>query len=808
MNNQVRLLILIAVLVAGSIWAVATKPIRKGLDIQGGMRVVLRAKIEDPSFKRKKTQWTQEHLETVARIMRNRVDALGVAEPNVYPVSPDRVVVELPGVRNKEAALKVIQQTASLEFRKVTQFENGTWRHEEETKDGVPTGYEKIVDSAGKEVTAEELDDVLFSTEPVLSGGELLPNARAELNPGGYIIHFEFRDDAKRIFEEFTRANINKPLAIFLDKKLISAPNINDVIPGKGIIEGTFTAEQAKTLANQLNAGALPVPLEQIELTNVEATLGNQAVQQTTVAGIVGLILVLVFMLGYYRGPGFVACLSLLLYTFFNFAIYVMIPVTLTVPGIAGFILSIGMAVDANILIFERLKEERLSGKSVRGSVEAGFRRAFTAIIDTNICTLITCGILYHFGSGQVRGFAVTLAIGVILSIFTAVTVSRTLLMLFTATSLGQNEKLFNIPNWHPTLNVSRRMALWFAISGISIVPGLIFWAMGGIKPSIEFTGGTEMSVQFRQRPTVSQIEGILAENGLRDSRVLLAEDNRAFVTTRQLNAEQRAALTDDYRAAGGEVQKTDVVSGLVSRELTSNAITAMVIASVLIVLFLAIRFAIPSFVEGLKYGLCAVGAMLHDAAVLWGFMAIMGYLLNWQIDGLFVTAMLTTVGFSMYDTIVIFDRLRENLHHRQRGETFGDVADRSVDQTFARSVNTSIATVLPIVAMLILGGPTIKIFIAALLVGVISGTYSSIFNAAPLLVLWKRLAGERAMLPAGSGGPAPRAAAVPSRPAPKVERAAPVSPNGEGAVDVSQTPSAAGAAADRLKPKKKKRRM
>jgi len=816
MNNQVKLLLLIVALVAGSIWAVATKPIRKGLDIQGGMRVVLRAKIEDPSFTRKKTKWTQEHLETVARIMRNRVDALGVSEQVVYPQGTDRIVVELPGVRNKEEALKVIQQTASLEFRKISQFENNTWRHEDETINGQPTGYEKIVDSAGKEVSTAELDDKIFSTEPILDGAELVPNSRAELTGDGYVIHFEFNDgEPKRIFEEFTRGNINKPLAIFLDKKLISAPNINDVIPGKGIIEGKFTADQAKTLANQLNAGALPVPLEQIELTNVEATLGSQAVRQTTMAGIVGLALVLVFMLAYYRGPGTIACIALLLYTLFNFAIFVLIPVTLTVPGIAGFILSIGMAVDANILIFERMKEERRSGKSIRATVETGFRRAFSAIFDTNACTLITCGILYHFGTGQVRGFAVTLAIGVILSMFSAIIVSRTFLMLLGSTAIGQREGFYRVPDWHPTLHVSRRMALWFGISAISIVPGVLFWAIGGIKPSIEFTGGTEMNVQFRQPPTVNQINQILATKGQRESRVLLAEGNRAFITTRQLTNAQQEEVTAAFRAAGGDVQQTFMVSGLVSRELTRNALTAVLISSALIVIFLAFRFAIPNFVEGLKYGLCAVGAMLHDAAFVWGFMAIMGYFLNWQIDGLFVTAMLTIIGFSMHDTIVIFDRLRENLHHRQRGETFADVADRSIDQTFARSVNTSVATMLPLVAMLILGGPTIRMFIAALLLGVISGTYSSIFNAAPLLVLWKRMAGERAMLPATGGGPAVRPAPRPQPQRPvqptKPRPAQPTVSNGDGAgapgIPTEEGTIAAGAA-DRVKPKKKRRRM
>lgn len=815
-NLHARLLLLVVLLMAASIRVVTTRPTSLGLDIQGGMRVVLRAKTEELKGK----QWSPENLDTVADIMRNRVDALGVAEPVIYTKPPDQVVLELPGLKDKQKALETIQTTAKLEFRQVPELDNGTWTTEEETgPNGRPTGYEVIL-SGGKPVSADELEAKVFSKDPILTGAELKPNASAELLPQGTVVNFEFQDgEPKRIFEMFTRANINKRLAVFLDKKLISAPTIEDVIPGKGIIRGNFTAEQAKTLAGLLNAGALPVPLEQLQLTNVEATLGKQAVQQTLLAGIVGLGLVLLFMLFYYKLPGLLADCALILYTLFTFAVFKLIPVTLTVPGIAGFILSIGMAVDANILIFERFKEERLSGKSLRAAIEAGFKRAFTAIFDSNMCTIITCAILYHFGTGAVRGFAVTLAIGVALSMFTAITVSRTFLLSIAGTNFGQNDALYGLGRGlRPNLGVTRRMGLWFGISALTIVPGLIFWGLGGIKKSIEFTGGNEITTQFSRPVTAGQIRSTLAGAGQEEARIVMAEGNLAYITTQAFKSdEEQNRVVTALQNLGGSIQESEKVTPTISRELTRNALLSILCASVLIILYLALRFSIPNFVEGLKFGLCAIGAMLHDAAVVWGAFAIFGYFLNWQIDSLFVTAMLTVIGFSVHDTIVIFDRIRENLRHKARTDTFADVADRSIDQTLVRSINTSLSTLLPLLAMLAFGGPVIRLLVMALTIGIISGTYSSIFNAAPLLVLWKRLSGDRSMAPATGGGPAPRPAA--RRPEP-VAKSRPIQPATAPATpappqqavaktdDAEEAEAAAAGSTGRVKPKRRKRRM
>ncbi|HZO89101.1 MAG TPA: protein translocase subunit SecD [Chthonomonadaceae bacterium] len=803
---------------------------RYGLDIQGGVRVVLRAKTEEY----KGGKWDAGKLEAVRNILERRVNFTGVSEPAIITKPPDQVVIELPGLKNEREALDQLQSTASLEFYLLPQLGNkngtrpATWSiREEETKNG---RQEVLIDNnTGQPLTPQQLDEYVFSRPPIVTGKDLLPNSRAVINPttNSPVIEFEFNAEGSAKFEETTRAHIGDYLAIFLDKRLLTAPTINSVIPGKGIIEGNFTLESAKALSDQLNAGALPVPLETVEVRKLEATLGREAVAATTIAGLIGLGLVLLFMLFYYRLPGFLADIALVLYTLFSIAVFKLYPITLTLPGIAGFILSIGMAVDANILIFERLKEELRSGKPLRAAIDAGFKRAFTAIFDSNACTILTCIVLYNFGTGPIRGFALTLGVGVAISMFTAITVTRTFLFTLVGRGWAQNPALYGV-NFQvaPHMHVMRRKWLWLGISGAIIIPGLIFWlGLHGIKPSIDFRGGTELQVPFAQRHSADEIKNALVSVSPRykDSRVVVTNEvnataKMAYVTTEQLTPDQRDQIVSTLVSkvgplAPGQNVGYANVSGVISKELTWNAIYAVIAASVLIVLYLAFRFAIGGFVEGLKYGTCAVIALLHDVLVVWGAFAILGYFLNWQIDSLFVTAMLTVIGFSVHDTIIIFDRIRENLAHRQRGESFSDLADRSIDQTIARSINTSFTVVLTLLALFFFGGSVIHLFVAALLIGIISGTYSSIFNASVLLVMWKQR--DAALAAAGAGGritaaPAERPLVTPKPAAPAAvesstmeggmtgaERAVPATPSGPA------RPSAA-----RRRPPPRRRRM
>jgi len=740
-----------------------------GLDIQGGVRVTLRAKTKEYKGA---GGWTSDKLEAVRLILERRVNATGVSEPVIITKPPDQVIIELPGLKNEEEALQQIQTTASLQFYWLPQLgdKDGTrpaiWTESSVTDPKTGAKQDILLDkTTGQPVSDAELEAQVFSKDPIVTGKDMLPNSRAEINPttGQPVIDFEFNGEGARIFEDFTRSHIGQFLAVFLDKKLLTAPSINGVIPGKGIIEGNFTLESAKALSDQLNAGALPVPLEILETRKLEATLGREAVAATTRAGVIGMGLVLLFMLFYYRLPGLLADVALILYTLFSITLFKLWPVTLTLPGIAGFILSIGMAVDANILIFERLKEELHSGKTLRASIDAGFKRAFTAIFDSNVCTIITCCVLYYFGTGPIKGFALTLGLGVLVSLFTAITVTRTFLFALVSLGMAQSAGAYGLNlHWVPQWHVMHRKALWLGLSGIIIVPGLIFWlGLHGIKQSVDFTGGTELQVPFASRHSADEIERALASGGIKDSRAVVSNDPNeptkwAYVTTPALDNAKRHEVTAALEAKvgpftpGANVGYSNV-SGTISKELVWNAIGAVVAASVLITLYLAFRFAIGGFFEGLKYGVCAVIALLHDVLVVWGAFAILGYFLNWQIDSLFVTAMLTVIGFSVHDTIVVFDRIRENLQHRMKGESFTDLADRSINQTFARSLNTSLSVILTLLALFIFGGSAIHLFVAALLIGIISGTYSSIFNASVLLVMWKQRDAGLAL--AGAGG-------------------------------------------------------
>jgi SecD/SecF fusion protein len=744
-----------------------TRP-KLGLDIQGGVRVVLRPKIEEYKGQ---GGWNAEKLETVRKILENRINFSGVSEPLII-TKPDtnQIIIELPGLRNEKEAIDRLQSTASLQFYLLPQLGDvdgkrpSIWVDKKVEDPKTHVESDVLLDKAtGLPVTPEQLKEQVFDNPNLLvaTGEDLLPNSRAVPQPttGSPEIEFELNSKGGKSFEDATRANIGKFLAIFLDGRLLTAPSIEGVIPGKGVIHGSFTLESAKALSDELNAGALPVPLELQETRKLEATLGTEAVRITFWAGVIGLSLVLLFMLWWYRLPGFLADVALVLYTLFSLTLFKLYPITLTLPGIAGFILSIGMAVDANILIFERFKEELKSGKSLRAAIDAGFKRAFTAILDSNVCTAMTCAVLYNFGTGPIRGFALTLGLGVAVSMFTAITVTRTFLFALVNLPWAQDPKWYSLHDKVYNLHVMRKKWMWLGLSGAVIVPGLIFIALGGIKRSIDFQGGTELTIPYATRHSATEIQAMLVRLNPRyaDSRVVVSEDptakiqHLASVTTPELKEDKVNHERDDVinalthngkDLAPGQTLASVAyanVSGTISKELTQDAVKAVIYASILIVLYLAIRFAIGGFKEGLKYGACAVIALLHDVLVVFGLFAILGYFLNWQVDSLFVTAMLTVIGFSVHDTIIVFDRIRENLQHRVKGETFADLADRSIDQTISRSLKTSFTVVLTLLALAIFGSSVIRQFSVALLFGIISGTYSSIFNASVLLVMWKQ---------------------------------------------------------------------
>ncbi len=808
-------LLVTAVLIGISIYYVAEKPFHLGLDINGGVRAVLQAA--------PKPGQTVD-LPTIQKVVTNRIDAFGVAEPTIQPKPPDQLIVELPNIKNKDQIINQLEATAQLEFRyfkDVQSQRDPDARYSESSsidKDGhqnstfvdhetgrtfrdqaqiiadfqgilansaqrpstvaatipptlvpfAPQGqtlYLSASQIAQMDALGQELSDfnALIDDSPVImTGADITSNTTAGLGGANTepVVDLTTTAEGQTKLADFSGAHVHELMAILLDGRVLSCANISEgIFDGKCEISGGFAnVKEAQTLANFLNAGALPVPLKIIEVESVEATLGKSAVKSSLIAGAIGLGAVLVFMAGYYLLPGLLADVALVIYALFTLAVFkgaigwLGLPyVTLTLPGIAGFILSVGMAVDANILIFERLKEELRNGKSLKAAIDAGFSRAFTAIRDSNICTLITCMILFSMGTSSVKGFALTLGIGVLISLFTAITVTRTLLYVLVATGAGKNLALFGLGRqWEPKFNAVKNRRVFYLISLAIIIPGIIAFAAGGLKQSIEFTGGTQVAVVLSHSVPRTEIEKSLSASGFGDNLVQIAANGSqeiAYISVknRQQNAYMKVEDVVDSIDPQYKLQSHSLVGPTISSELKWGAFQAVLIASILIVLYLATAFAIGGFVAGLRFGASAIIALVHDVLVLIGVFSILGFLLNWQIDSLFVTALLTVVGFSVHDTIVIFDRLRENLRHRSRTESFENLANRSIQQSFARSINTSFTVVLTLVALLVFGEPSTKLLDWALLVGIISGTYSSIFNATPILVDWEMWLAKRA---------------------------------------------------------------
>lgn len=802
------------------------QPLKYGLDLAGGTRVILQAKPE--AWEKVPARERDGKMRAVIKTVRQRVGGFqGVTEPVVQRQGEDRVIVELPGIKDPEKAIEALRSTAELEFywlKDVKSDRNryAKWRIPDRLdKDESGNDVYYFVGQNGEEVRDPEeiLEKVVNRKEnpPILTGADLKPNATADFRGSQAVIHIEFNSEGTAIFRDFTRRHVGDILAIFFDGKLLTAPRINEPIPsGSAEISGFGDLAEANMKAQFLNAGALPVPLDIEGRESVEASLGQETVQRSVIAGLVGLAVVLVFMAFYYRLPGMIANIALILYAVFSIAVFKLVGVTMTLPGIAGFILSIGMAVDANILISERLKEELHGGKTLRAAIETGFARAFTAIFDSNMCTAITCAILMWFGSGPVQSFAFVLLLGVAISMFTAITVTRTILFLLVNWEWAQKPSLFGLSvSWFSMtgrqLDIIGNRKWYFVFSGLLIAVGLFFLITSGLKPGIEFSSGSAMQITFEKPVTASAITRTIRSEGI-DSMVQISEGKTAFIRMKEIKQDdpKLVAVREALRSEHGNFGKESFsfVGPAISKELVSKAAWSILLASVVIVLYLSGRFAIGGFLHGLKYGVCAVLALVHDVAVILGGVALLGAIRGWEVDSLFVTALLTTIGYSVHDTIVVFDRIRENLRHRIRGETFEELANKSILETFARSINTSLTVMFTLGALIALGGPIIQHFYVVLFVGVVIGTYSSIFEAAPFLVVWENFA-SRGQAAAKRAESRPMVAASDAQQLREdASKALPVSEPvglGDGESDESSQP---GATRLKVKPKKKKRRF
>lgn len=623
-------------------------------------------------------------------------------------------------------------------------------------------------------------------------------------------VSIQFNDEGAKLFEEITGRNVGKPVAIFVGGELISSPRVNEKIAGGSAqITGNFTSEEAKSLARDLNTGAIPAPIVLTGEYTLGATLGREALNKSLWAGFFGILLVMVFMTIYYRVPGLVASAALIIYGtiliflikaqlhlaiailfalalffiltvkilnnkdsgwekflsfilafagFIFFTFLLKAGVVLTLAGIAGLIISFGMAVDANVLIFERIKDELKEGKTLNSAIDAGFDRAWSAIRDSNFSSLITCAILFYFGSSIIRGFAFNLAAGILVSMFTAITITKILLQGFAATKMSENLKFLGVKENTKSLSFDfiGKSKIWFSVSGAAFIAAILAIFIFGLNLGIDFKGGSLLAFKFDEQVTKEQITTAMQEAAtdsvmsippstadeklnLTSINVLTSGENQFIIKTNYLTPQNHDQLLKTLKEKLPKFQETrfTTIGPTIGKSLLNKAITAGIISIIMIVIYLYIAFRkIPKEINPWRFGASAIVTLIHDVVIIIGIFAVLGKFLGVEMDALFATAMLTLFGYSVNDRIVIFDRLRETLT-RSSLDNVKEIANKALNDTLARSINTSISIVLTMFAILIFGHASIFYFVLALTLGVVIAGYSSVFIAAPLIVYW-----------------------------------------------------------------------
>jgi protein-export membrane protein SecD/preprotein translocase SecF subunit len=757
-------------------------------------------------------------------IVNKRVNALGVSGAQVQTEGSDQIQVQLPGV-GISAALSALGKTSQLYFAVPVKgkptvnntpglcttktcvdqaqliptdcFPQGKAKAACQFNDAIPGGdYPAATTAAG---TTEYYHWKIIKNLPSsdVSGASV-----GQSTAGQYSVDLNFNSAGAAVWSKVTtKACEQNPqcsasgnggscpsavpplsqVAIFLDNQVLTAPCVEGPSSNATEITGQSSYNAAQSLVDDINAGSLPAQIGVLQSTTVSASLGQQSVNQSLTAGALGLALVVLFMLLYYRFPGLIASIALIFYALITLAIYELIPVVLTLPGLAGFILSVGMAVDANVLIFERTKEELRQGRPLELAVEYGFRRAWPAIRDSNIATLITCTVLYFFGATDVQGFALTLFIGVAVSMFSAIVITHSLLHYI--------QRWFNFakrPTLYTRILPADRLAgafraggrfdvishrnWYYAASMVVIVPGIITILVAGFNLGVEFTGGDTVSVQLQHHPTAAQVEKV-ANKVYAPAQVTVVATGKNYydLTTKPIAAGELSSITHTLQQrygvtknkAGNLNLNETTVGPTIATGLVVSSVFLVIIAAALISLYLGFRFR-NGLISAKRFALCAMAALLHDVFVLVGLWAMLGHFTNLgQVTSLFVAAVLTVVAFSVHDTIVVFDRIRENLRVQGPRMNFDQVVNLSIAQTMSRSLNTSLTVVFVLLVLVLLGGASVQSFVLALLIGIVSGTYSSIFNAAALLTSWRQL-DRRA--PARRGGGVPSGAVPATR--------------------------------------------
>jgi len=693
-------------------------------------------------------------------IIRNRIDQFGVAEPVIIKQGTDEIVVQLPGVDPKRA-LNLIGQTAQLEFKLVNDTpgidlpglirqaeESGQWQEGDGRKklnmilqrrlpDNTEVFFEKKVDLE----TGVEIKKPLLMNSPVLMTGEMVKDARVRFggNFNEAMVSLDLTDRGGKVFGQLTEKNVNRRLAIILDEVVRSAPVIRErILGGSAQISGDFTQKEAADLAIVLRVGALPAPVEVIQNLSVGASLGQDSINKGLMSGLFGTVMVLLFMMIYYRLSGVIANCALLLNILFLFCGLAAMEATLTLPGIAGIILAIGMAVDSNVLIFERMREEFAIGKTVKSGIEGGYDKALWTIIDSQVTTLITALALFLFGTGPIKGFAVTLSLGVTFNLFTTLFGTRLIYDILYNRKWLKPIKFMQLIN-RPNIDYMKIRNITFSFSAILVLIGMIAFVQilrGHANLGVDFSGGSLLQYKAEQPFALEDVRTVFKKNGkpgldlqqVTNEDRLIVKFKKSEKVVANLSEEITTILNDHMAEAHFILESQSEIGSSVSAVLRNKAIQAIFISLLGVIVYLALRFDI-------RFGLAAAVATFHDVIVVLGIC----YLLNVEITLLIVTALLTLAGYSLNDSVVVFDRIRELMKKSGPSEKFTDTINKSINQVFSRTVVTSLTTALVVLTLFIFGGTVIHDFSFALACGLVVGTYSSVFIASPLLHILRK---------------------------------------------------------------------
>ncbi|MGB3259405.1 protein translocase subunit SecDF [Paenisporosarcina sp.] len=734
-RGRIIAFLLLIVVFAASISTTAqsvVKDIKLGLDLQGGFEVLYEVQpLKDGQ------KITEDVLADTAEALLNRINVLGVSEPVIQVEGDNRIRVQLAGVEDQESARELLSTQANLSFRDV---EDNLMLDGSDLKEG---GAKATFDDKSRPMVTLELKD------PSKFADVTQEISQKPYGSNLLVIWLDFEEGVDSFAAEMTK---EKP-------KFVSSPTVDERINSNNVqISGSFTVEETKSLAGVLNAGALPVKLEEEYSTSVGAQFGEQALNMTIFAGIIGIALVAIFMLLYYRLPGFVAIITLAVFVYLNLLVFELINGVLTLPGIAAIVLGVGMAVDANIITYERIKEELRIGRSIKAAFKNGAKDSFSAIFDANITSLLASVVLFYFGTSSVKGFATTLIISILASFITAVWGSRLLLGLLVNSGMFDGKPwLFGVnkSSIHPleenysALDLStkfdrfdfvRSRKKFFTASIAFIAIGMILLGIFRLNLGIDFSSGTRVEILSENALTKEELVTYLESIDHPSEDIVISgdKDEIGVIRFKEEFSQQeinklKSTISDEY----GAEPNISTVSPTVGRELAKNAIYALIFASIGIIIYTAFRFE-------WKMGVAAIVSLLHDAF----FMVALFSILRLEVDITFIAAILTIVGYSINDTIVTFDRIRENMRRSKKIDSEEELAlivNKSLRQTLGRSVNTVLTVVFVVVALLIFGAPSIQNFSIALLIGLIAGTYSSIFIAAQLwFVLKKRELNKR----------------------------------------------------------------